>query len=118
MLRNSDWPLIAKLWITDLFPITSLLADKYCDKGPRPRDPASMMRAFLVFLMTRPEIGITAWVKEMHRVPLYAIISGFDPKDIPDVGTFYQFFPRLWDGKKNLKPKKQNRKKNRKKGRK
>lgn len=117
-LRASDWPLIAKLWITDLSPMTLLLEDKYADKGPKPRDPASMMRAFLVFLMTRPEIGITAWVEEMHRVPLYAIVSGFEPNDVPGVGTFYEFFPRLWTAEKNCRPRKQKRKRNRKKGKK
>lgn len=117
VLRNSDWQLIASLWITDLSTITSLLMDSYSNKGPEPRDPASMLRAYLCFLMTRPEIGLTAWVEEMHRVPLYAIISGFHPNDIPGVGTFYDFFRRLWNSeKKNSKPKKQKRKKKAKKG--
>lgn len=117
VLRNSDWPLIAKLWITDLSPLTSLLIDSYSNKGPEPRDPASMLRAFLCFLMTKPEIGLTAWVEEMYRVPLYAIISGFNPNNVPGVGTFYDFFHRLWGiESKNRKPKKQTRKKKAKKG--
>lgn len=39
--------------------------------------------------MTNPEIGITEWVNQMKRVPYYAILSGFEPGDIPGVGTFY-----------------------------
>jgi hypothetical protein len=96
VVHKDDWPLIAKLWITDLSPLTTLLRPHYDDKGPQPRDPASMFRSYLLYLLVRPEIGITDWVREMHRVPLYAILSGFHPGDIPGVGTFYDFFPRLW----------------------
>ena len=46
-----------------------------------------MFRSFLLFLLTKPEIGITAWVNELYRVPLYAILSGFVPGDVPGVGT-------------------------------
>jgi hypothetical protein len=96
VVHKDDWPLIAKLWITDLSHLTTLLLPHYDDKGPEPRDPASMFRSYLLFLLVRPEIGITAWIREMHRVPLYAILSGFHPGDIPGVGTFYDFLPRLW----------------------
>lgn len=75
VIVNKDWPLIAKLWRIDLSPITSLLCDLYGAKGPIPRDPTSMMRSFLLFLMTHPEIGITEWINEMKRVTLYAILA-------------------------------------------
>jgi hypothetical protein len=49
--------------ITDLSATTTMfLADKYSTRGPQPRDPASMLRSYLLFLLTRPEIGITDWV--------------------------------------------------------
>jgi urease accessory protein UreF len=83
VLVNKDWPLISKLWITDLTEATTLLQDSYSTRGPAPRDPASMLRSFLLFLLTKPEIGITAWVDELYRVPLYAILSGFVPGDVP-----------------------------------
>ena len=119
VLRNKDWPLIAKLWVTDLSYINTLLAKGYGDRGPKPRDPASLMRCYLVFLMTKPTIGLTEWVEELHRIPLYAIISGFEPGDVPGVGTFYDFFDRLWkSSKKDVKPKRQKRKKKPKKGKK
>ncbi|EGL82337.1 transposase IS4 family protein [Caldalkalibacillus thermarum TA2.A1] len=108
VLLNKDWPLIAKLWITDLSPITTYLQDFYGARGPLPRDPASMLRSYLVYLQTNPEKSITEWVDELYRVPLYAILSGFEPRDIPGVGTFYDFFKRLWGAHvQNLKPKKQ-----------
>ncbi len=59
VIVNSDWHLVAKFWMIDLSCITTLLQDCYDPKGPKPRDPASMLRSFLLFLMTKPEIGIT-----------------------------------------------------------
>lgn len=104
-LVNKDWPIITKLWITDLSYTTTWLYDTYSLKGPAPRDPASMLRSYLLFLLTNPTIGITKWVDELGRVPLYAILSGFEPGSIPGVGTFYDFFQRLWgQEKQNIKP--------------
>ncbi len=116
-LVSNDWPVITKLWISDLSYITTFLSDTYSAKGPAPRDPASMLRAYLLFLLTNPTIGVTKWVDVLHRVPLYAILSGFKPGDIPGVGTFYDFFNRLWGfGPDNIKPKaKPKRKKSKKK---
>jgi len=74
-------------------------------KGPKPRDPSSMMRSYLIFLLTRPTIGITEWANELHRFPLYAILNGFEPGDIPSVGTFYDFFDHLSNSEhSNRKP--------------
>ncbi|ACV62865.1 hypothetical protein Dtox_2031 [Desulfofarcimen acetoxidans DSM 771] len=116
---HKDWPLISKLWITDLTKVATLLQDCYSVRGPVPRDPAAMLCSFLLFLLTKPEIGITAWVDEMYRVPLYAILSGFEPGDVPGVGTFYDFFALLWTAsEKNLKPCKQKRKRKPEKGKK
>ncbi|MFC4601998.1 hypothetical protein [Cohnella hongkongensis] len=98
VLINKDWPLAAKLWMTDLSAITTMLEDDYSDQGPEPRDPASMLRSYLLLLMTNPHMGITEWVDEMKRTPIYAILSGFPLDDISGVGTFYDFFPRLWGG--------------------
>lgn len=107
VIANKDWPLVAKFWMTDLSYITTLLQDGYSAKGPKPRDPASMLRSYLLFLMTKPEIGLTEWINEMQRIPYYAILSGFEPGDFPGVGTFYDFFKRLWAADGNhLKPKK------------
>ena len=116
-LVSKDWPIIYKLWITDLSYVTSYLYETYSFKGPAPRDPASMLRSYLLFLLTNPTIGITKWVDQLYRVPLYAILSGFEPGNIPGVGTFYDFFQRLWGyDKQNIKSQiKQKRKKVKKK---
>lgn len=39
---------------------------------------------------------MTEWGDQLRRVPLYAIISRFVPGHTPGVGTFYDFFHRLW----------------------
>ena len=115
-LVSKDWPIIAKLWVTDISCTTTLLSDTYSLKGPAPRDPASMLRSYLLFLLTNPTIGITKWVDELYRVPLYAILSGFEPGDIPGVGTFYDFFQRLWGlDNANVKPKIMRKRKKKKK---
>jgi len=75
-----------------------------------------MLRSYLLFLLTNPTIGITKWVDQLYRVPLYAILSGFEPGDIPGVGTFYDFFGRLWgQEKQNIKPKMKRKRKKKKK---
>jgi hypothetical protein len=115
-LVSNDWPTIFKLWITDLSHVAAWLSDTYSLKGPEPRDPASMLRSYLLFLFTNPSIGITKWVDELHRVPLYAILSGFEPGDVPGIGTFYDFFQRIWGfDQQNIKsPLKMKRKKKKK----
>ncbi|WP_213996408.1 hypothetical protein [Tepidanaerobacter syntrophicus] len=69
----------------------------------------------MLFLLTKRVIGINAWVDELDRVPLYAILSGFVLGDVTCVGTFYYFFDRLWAASgDNFKPRKQKRKRKRK----
>lgn len=112
VLIHKDWPLAVKLWMTDLSAMTTFLHDTYSNRGPLPRSPASLLRSFLIFLMTNPEMGLTEWINEMKRTPIYAILSGFDFDDLPGVGTFYDFFERLWPAvDKNLKHKKQRKRK-------
>jgi hypothetical protein len=41
--------------------------------------------------------SITDWVETLKSEPLWAILSGFKPDDVPGVGTFYDFNDRLCD---------------------
>nr|WP_239588346.1 transposase [Gracilibacillus alcaliphilus] len=110
-LVNGDWPVITKLWITDLSHMTTMLVDTYGKRGPSPRNPASMMRSYLLLILTNPTMSMDEWVDELRRVPLYAILSGFEPGDTPGVGTYHDFFKRLWrTKKKNVTPKKKSKK--------
>jgi hypothetical protein len=66
--------------------------------------------------MTNPTIGITKWVDQLYRVPLYAILCGFEPSDVPGIGTFYDFFQRVWASDSlNVMPKVKHKKKKKKK---
>ncbi|WP_256710658.1 transposase [Paenibacillus sp. FSL H8-0548] len=67
VLIHKDWPLAVKLWQTVLSAITTFLQDAYSARGPLPRDPASLLRSYLLYLMTNPEIGLTEWINEMKR---------------------------------------------------
>ncbi|OWZ83201.1 hypothetical protein [Natranaerobius trueperi] len=69
-LANSDWPVLTKL--TDLSYLTTWISSSYSKKGPPPRDPASMLRSYLLLLFTYPSLGLTEWVDMMKKVPLYA----------------------------------------------
>ena len=84
-----------KLKQTNLDLAYPLLSVLYASRQGRPaRDPVSMLRSCLAMM----ECGVTSfdvWVKMMHDEPYHSIISGFDPQDIPGVGTFYDFQDRL-----------------------
>lgn len=120
VIINKDWPLVTKFWMTDLSSLTTLLRDLYSNRGPESRDPASMFRSLLLLIMTNPTMGVTEWVNEMKRTPLYTILSGFEVGDVPGVGTFYDFFKRLWASHdKHLRAQKRKRRKSKpKKGKK
>ena len=46
--------------------------------------------------MVTPYINITKWITELYRVPLYVILSEFDPSDLTGIGAFYDFFTHMW----------------------
>src|SRR5699024_1931279 len=93
-LVNSDWPIITKLWMTDLSEITKMIGDTYGKRGPVPQDPASMMRSYLLLLLTHPTLSDTKWVDRLKRVTIYAILSVIEPENTPGIGTFYAWFTR------------------------
>jgi hypothetical protein len=53
-----------------------------------------MFRSCLAMLLCG-QTSFDEWVKLMRDEPFYALISGFDPSDVPGVGTFYDFQDRL-----------------------
>lgn len=95
VLLAKDWTFIEKFWLVDLSGTASALSRQYAIRGIKATDPADIFRSYLLML----QVGctsVTAWVDELRRVPLYAIVSGFFPGSTPGVGTFYDFFARLW----------------------
>lgn len=39
--------------------------------------------------------SIDKWVRAPKTIPIYAVLSGFEPTFTPSVGTFYDFFPTV-----------------------
>ena len=86
-----------KLWLTDLSPALPHLTGLYAASGRPARDPVALFRSLL--LMRLLNVSSTdLWVKQLRSFPLWAILSGFPPDDVPGVGTFYDFAARLWPG--------------------
>jgi hypothetical protein len=84
-----------KLSGTNLDLAYPLLSALYCRERGRPaRCPLSMLRSCLAMLLAG-ETSFDEWVALMRDEPFYALISGFEPGDVPGVGTFYEFQDRL-----------------------
>lgn len=92
--------LIGKLWRLDLRRAEPFLKPLYAARGAPARDPTNLLRALLA--MTHLRItSITRFVRRLKADRLLALCCGFDPnhpENLPGVGTFYDFFKRLWIG--------------------
>ena len=95
-LTRSTWDIIEWFWNLDLSFTDNFMADKYSKFGPAPRTPSCMQRSYL-FSIDFKVTSLTEWAAQLKINPLYAILSGFEPDNTPGVGTFYDFFYRLWD---------------------
>lgn len=92
------------------------MQDYYSKFDPAPRLPSCMLRSYLLSIKLKVS-SITTWVSILEECPLYAILSGFSPDDTLGIGTFYDFFDRLWQSNSNhLSPKERNVKRKVKKG--
>lgn len=100
----STWDIIERFWTLDLTYTDELLRSKYSVFGPKPRTPSCMHRSYLLSIDFKVD-SITEWAAQLKLNPLYAILSGFQFGNTPGVGTFYDFFNRLWDfDSDNLSP--------------
>ena len=95
-IASSTWDIIERFWNLDLSFTDELMKSKYSVFGPKPRTPSCMQRSYMLSIDFKIT-SITDWVAELKINPLCAIISGFEFGDTPGVGTFYDFFNRLWD---------------------
>ena len=103
-IPSSTWDIIERFWHLDLSYTDELLRSKYSIFGPKPRTPSCMQRSYLLSIDFKV-YSITDWAAQLKINPLYAILSGFEFGDTPGIGTFYDFFDRLWDSKEdNLSP--------------
>ena len=84
-----------KLFYLDLSSVSHILKSRYSHQGAPARSPEDMLRS----LLAMTELGITSideWIQFLRSFPSLAIISGFLPEDTPGVGTFYDFFNKLY----------------------
>ena len=103
-IARSTWDIIERFWTLDLSYTDELMRDKYSKFGPAPRTPSCMQRSYLLSIDFKVT-SITDWAAQLKINPLYAILSGFEVGNTPGVGTFYDFFNRLWDSEDdNLSP--------------
>ena len=105
VLSQNTWDFIVQFWYLDLSQTDSIMRDYYSVFGPEPRLPSCMLRSYLLALKLKIT-SITVWCRMFKETPLYAILSGFSFGDPPRVGTFYDFFFRIWqDDSNNFSPK-------------
>ena len=103
-IPTSAWDIIERFWTLDLTYTDELLRSKYSVFGPKPRTPSCMHRSYLLSIDFKVD-SITDWAAQLKLNPLYTILSGFEFGNTPGVGTFYDFFDRLWDfDSDNLSP--------------
>ena len=104
VIPRSTWDIIERFLNLDLSYTDELLQNKYSIFGPKPRTPSCMQRSYLLSIDFKVT-SITDWATQLKIKPLYAILSGFEFGDTPGVGTFYDFFNRLWNSEDdNLSP--------------
>ena len=104
VLSKQTWNTIIEFWHLDLSLTDTFMQDYYSKYGPAPRTPSCMLRSYLLSIKLKVT-SITVWVSMLKECPLYAILSGFPVNDTPGIGTFYDFFDRMWlSDSNNLSP--------------
>ena len=104
VFSKSVWDIIERFWLLDLSYTDELLRSKYSVLGPKPRTPSCMQCSYLLSIDFKI-LSLPDWAAQLQIPPLYAILSVFPWGDTPRVGTFYDFFHRLWDSDPdNLSP--------------
>ena len=98
---SATWDIMEQFWFLDLSPVDQIMQDRYSKYGPPPRLPSDLLRSYLLSMKFKVT-SITSWASQLKQNCLYAILSGFTVGDTPGVGTFYDFFSRIWDSDKNV----------------
>lgn len=100
VLSKDSWDYIVQFWYLDLSLTDAIMQECYSVFGPEPRLPSCMLRSYLLALKLKVT-SITQWCRMLKETPLYAILSGFSVGDTPGIGTFYDFFSRMWKSSSN-----------------
>ena len=94
-LSRESWDYIVQFGYLDLSLTDTIMQECYSIFGPEPRLPSCMLRSYLLALKLKVT-SITQWCRMLKESPWYSILSGFTVGDPPGVGTFYDFFTRVW----------------------
>lgn len=83
----------------NLDPVADILDPLYDPKAPRKRrDPINMLRSTIVMAISTTT-SVTNFVEKTRKEDTIAILCGWNPGDTPGIGTYYDFFNRLYNGK-------------------
>ena len=94
-LPKSSLDTLERFFALNIDNVDVIMKNRYSVFGPMPRLPSCMLRSYLLSFEFDIH-SVTNWAAALKTNPLYAIASGFDFGDTPGVGTFYDFFDRLW----------------------
>ncbi len=101
VVPKDTWDVIVKFWYLDLSETDTIMLEYYSSLGKAAtRYPSCLLRSYLLSVKLHVS-SVTKWCEMLRVTPLYAILSGFPPDNTPGVGTFYDFFDRLWQSDKN-----------------
>jgi hypothetical protein len=85
---------LEKVYILDLDPLKKLILPRYSSTGRPAVNQSEIFRALV--LASHSKESISNFVTRLKADDVLAIACGFKPGDIPGVGSFYNFFNRLW----------------------
>jgi hypothetical protein len=82
----------------DLDPAIPILIPLYSPgKLGDARDPVGILRSLILMTLLRVK-GITKWVGLTKHYSLLAMLAGFEPGNVPGIGTYYDFMKRVING--------------------
>lgn len=81
----------------------------YENKGPKPRDLASVIWLYLLLILTNLTLSLDVWVDALHRIQLYVIVSGFTPCHT-SASVHSMIFQSAMGKQKNITHKRNNKK--------
>jgi hypothetical protein len=87
---------IHRMALLDLSNLYDILKSLYClNNGSPAKDPASLFRS-LILMTLHHETSIDKWHEMMNSFPIWAILSGFSPSEIPGASTLRDFIHRFF----------------------
>ena len=86
---------IHRMLLLDLSKLEPVLKSLYSFSGAPAKDPGLLFRS-LILMTLNHETSIDKWHELMCSFPIWAVLSGFLPPDIPGASTLRDFISRLW----------------------